>query len=370
MTTHEKTHTHPELTIVVPTYNERENIRPLVKLLDTAISDLDWEVVFVDDDSPDGTADEVRSLAQERFEVRIIHRVGRRGLAGSCIEGIQSSTASIVAVMDGDLQHDETKLADMFALFKENPALDLVIGSRKVEGGSSDGGLSAVRQWGSNIATELARKLLRIKVSDPMSGFFMVKRESFNSQVLNLQQQGFKILADLLSATKGSWNVREVGYEFRDRQFGQSKMDAAVTLEFLGLLAVRLTGGLVSIRFVLFMLVGFSGLFVHLTFLWAMLRLFQDQFAFSQTVAVAVAMTTNFTLNNILTYKDRSLKGMKFFTGLLSFYGVCSVGAVANIGVATAIFVVFPFWAIAGFCGALIGALWNFVASSHVTWRD
>ncbi len=354
---------------MVPTYNERENIRPLFTLLEAALTDIAWEVVFVDDDSPDGTAKEVRAVGREKPNVRVVHRIGRRGLAGACIEGILSSVAPIVAVMDADLQHDESRLPKMFEHLQKDAKLDLVIGSRNVEDGSAGTGLSAIRKRGSDFATTLARRLLRISASDPMSGFFMVRRESFNAVVLNLQQQGFKILADMLSASGGRWKIQEVGYVFRERQHGLSKMDSAVTLEFLGLLAVRLTGGLVSIRFILFMLVGLSGLVVHLLVLRGVLGFVPDQFAAAQTVAVLVAMTSNFILNNALTYKDRSLKGRAFVRGLISFYGVCSVGAIANIGVATAVFAVLPFWALAGFVGAFIGALWNFVASALVTWR-
>ncbi len=359
----------PELTIVVPTFNERDNIRPLVDLLERALPKITWEVVFVDDDSPDGTAREVRALAREKMNVRLIQRIGRRGLAGACIEGILSSVAPLVAVMDADLQHDETKLAEMFALMQDDPELDLVIGSRNVAGGSAGTGLSALRKTGSDLATALARRVLKITASDPMSGFFMVRRGSFNAVVLGLQQQGFKILADMLSASKGQWKVAEVPYTFRKRQHGQSKMDSAVTLEFLSLLAVRMTGGLVSIRFILFMLVGLSGLVVHLAFLRLFLTFVPTEFIVAQTGAVVIAMTSNFFLNNMLTYKDRALSGWRFFRGLFSFYGVCSVGAVANIGVASAIYAVLPYWAFAGFCGALVGALWNFVASALVTWK-
>lgn len=359
----------PELTIVVPTFNEKDNIRPLVTLLDQALGGIRWEVVFVDDDSPDQTAKEVRALGRERSDVRVIHRIGRRGLAGACIEGILSSVAPIVAVMDADLQHDESRLPVMLQHLQDDPELDLVIASRNVEDGSAGSGLSAMRKKGSDLATSMARRALKIKATDPMSGFFMVRRSSFNAVVLDLQKQGFKILADMLSASRGQWKVREIGFTFRERQHGISKMDSAVTLEFLGLLAVRLTGGLVSIRFILFMLVGLSGLVVHLLVLRLTLGLISGPFALAQTVAVVVAMTSNFVLNNALTYKDRSLHGMAFLRGLLSFYGVCSVGAVANVGVATAVYAVLPYWAIAGFLGASVGALWNFVASALVTWR-
>lgn len=364
-----KTNVTPDLTVVIPTYNEKANIRPMVALLNKALRDYQWEAVFVDDDSPDGTAKEVRAVAREQSNIRVLHRMGRRGLAGACIEGILSSVAPVAAVIDADLQHDETKLADMLALMQADPALDLVIGSRNVADGSVGTGLSSVRKWGSDVATSLARRVLKISATDPMSGFFMVRRVSFNAVVLGLQQQGFKILADMLSASKGQWRVREVGYTFRERQFGDSKMDSAVTLEFLSLLAVRMTGGFVSIRFILFMLVGVSGVVVNLVILRLMLGVMPDHFAAAQTIAVIVAMTSNFALNNILTYKDRTLRGLAFFRGLLTFYAVCSVGAVANVGVATVTYAVLPYWALAGIVGAFVGALWNFVASAMVTWK-
>ena len=196
------------LTIVVPTYNEKLNVRPLVSLLDKALVDINWEVVFVDDDSPDGTADEVRELARTRLDVRVIHRIGRRGLSGAC------SAAPYVAVMDGDLQQDETVLISMIASFNADPELNLVIGSRNVEGGSSGNGLSGIRSFGSDMATVMARKLLKIRVQDPMSGFFMIKLESFRDVVGELQRQGFKILTDLLSASRGSWKIKEIPFVF------------------------------------------------------------------------------------------------------------------------------------------------------------
>lgn len=359
----------PELTIVVPTFNERDNIRPLAALIDAALPGTAWELVFVDDDSPDGTAEEVRRLALADPRVRLIHRVGRRGLAGACIEGILSAVSPLVAVMDADLQHDERRLADMLAAFRADGTLDLVIGSRHAEGGSADAGFSRIRARGSEAATRLAKRLLKIEASDPMSGFFMVRRTSFHQVVLELQSQGFKILADMLSASRGRWKVAEVAYEFRARQHGQSKMDTAVALEFLGLLGARMTGGLVPIRFIMFVMVGFTGVFVQLAVVRLMLVFIPDHFAIAQSFGVLVAMTTNFMLNNALTYRDRSLSGMAFWRGLLSFYAVCFVGAVANVGVAESVHRIVPLWALASFVGAVVGALWNFVVSALVTWR-
>jgi len=359
----------PEVTIVVPTFNERDNIRPLVDLLAKTLAGREWEVVFVDDDSPDGTPAEVAALGQENPRVRLLHRIGRRGLAGASIEGMLSSIAPLVAVMDADLQHDETRLAEMLRLLQADPALDIVIGSRHVEGGGAAGGLSALRQRGSDLATGLARRALRITASDPMSGFFMVRRSSFNQVVTQLHSEGFKILADMLAASRGRWKQAEVGYEFRPRHAGESKMDSAVVLEFLGLLLARMSGGLISIRFVLFALVGLSGVVVQLVALRLFLTTLGEGFVLAQSLAVVVAMTTNYLFNNLITYRDRALKGWGLIKGLFSFYLVCSVGAVANVGVASVVYGAVPSPEFASLVGAVIGALWNFVASSIFTWR-
>ncbi len=358
-----------DLTVVVPTFNERDNVGPLVDLIATALAGRAWEVVFVDDDSPDKTADVVRAIAETRPNVRLIHRTGRRGLAGACIEGVLSSSARFCAVMDADLQHDETKLAEMLDLLTADPALDLVIASRNIAGGNSADGFSATRKLGSDWATALTKRALKITASDPMSGFFMVRRSSFATVSQQLQVAGFKLLADLLSASNGAWKMAEVPYQFRQRQFGQSKMDRAVALEFLGLLIARKTGGVVSIKFVLFGIVGLLGVFVQLAVVGLALHM-AVSFGWAQFWGVVVAIASNFTLNNALTYRDRSLKGWGWLKGLASFYLVCSFGALVNIGLARLLFGVAPYWPLASAAGAAAGAVWNFMASSLVTWRS
>lgn len=359
----------PDLAVIVPCFNEAENVQPLLTLLDKALGGIDWEVIFVDDDSPDGTADVVRAAMSTDARVHLVHRIGRRGLAGACIEGILSSRAKLTAVMDADLQHDETKLVDMFKAFEADPDLDLCIGSRNVEGGSSGDGLSKVRKWGSDLATNFSRWALKISANDPMSGFFMIRRPVFDEIASKLQNQGFKILADMLSLSKGKWKIHEVPYTFRKRQFGESKMDSAIALEFLGLLFARKTGGLVPIRFVLFMMVGATGVLVQY---FASLSLILGA-GLSLTVAtligVFVAMTTNFFLNNVLTYRDRALSGRGLIYGLLSFYAVCSLGGLANTSIVYLMYNLLGSYIGATIIGAAVSAIWNFVASSLATWR-
>lgn len=359
----------PALAVVIPTFNERENIRPMVERLETALAGIEWEAVFVDDDSPDGTAQEVAAVALETNRVRLVHRKGKRGLAGACIEGILGSTAPVVAVIDADLQHDETRLRVMYERLHGDPGLDLVIGSRNIEGGSSDQGLSRLRRWGSAQATGLTLKLLRITASDPMSGFFMVRRNSFNEVATGLQGEGFKLLADMLAAARGRWNVAEVPYDFRPRVAGESKMDGTVALEFLGLIVTRLSSGLLPIRLVLFGLVGLTGVVVQLVAVRFAMDGFGQAFIPAQALGVFAAMTSNFDLNNRITWRERRLRGRAFLRGLISFYMVCSVGALINLGVAGAAFRAAPEWAVASVLGAVAGAAWNFWASLLVTWR-
>jgi len=357
----------PELTIVVPTFNERDNVRPLLDKLEEALSGIDWEAVYVDDDSPDGTAAHVRSIAQRDQRVRCVHRVGRRGLSTAVIEGIMASSSPYVAVIDGDMQHDERLLPDMLKTLKSD-GVDIVIGSRYVDGGGL-GDWDKKRATISDFATKLSRLVVRADLTDPMSGFFMVRRTAFEETVRRLSGQGFKILLDIFASSPKAPHFRELPYQFRTRQHGESKLDALVVWEYLMLILDKMVGHIVPVRFVMFAAVGGSGVVVHFLALYLAFQLAGIDFTISQAFATVLAMTSNFVLNNLLTYRDRRLKGIRFLWGLLSFYAVCSVGAVANVGVANFIFEQDYQWWIAGGAGILVGVVWNFAASSIFTWR-
>ncbi len=357
-----------ELSVILPTFNEAENVPIVIGLLDEALHGIAWEAIFVDDNSPDGTADVARDIASRDPRVRVIRRFGRRGLSGACIEGMLASSAPYVAVMDADLQHDETLLPRMLQELRHTDT-DLVVASRKVEGGDIGTGLSSIRTWGSNVANRLAQKLLNVSLSDPMSGFFMIRREEAEALAPKLSAQGFKILLDMVSSAKGSLKIRELPFTFRERQHGESKLDTLVTLDYFGLLLAKYFGNMISVRFLMFGLVGASGLFVHLVALRLFLTVGAFEFNLAQTAASFVAMTSNFFLNNQLTYRDRRLRGFKAIQGLLTFYAVCSVGVLANVGVASLIYSEPSYWWFAGASGAIMGAVWNYAASSALTWR-
>jgi dolichol-phosphate mannosyltransferase len=357
----------PELTVIVPTRNERDNIIPLYNLLTATLADRNWEMMVVDDDSRDGTIDVVHFLATHDRRVRLLSRIGRRGLASAYVEAAQASTAPFIAVIDADLQHDETLLPKMLETLRDEP-VDVVVGSRYVEnGGIGDWDKSRARI--STLATSIGRTLLRVPVSDPMSGFFMVRREAFASALRGLSAVGFKILVDILTSSPEPLRVRELPFQFRTRHAGESKFDAAVGIEYLMLLADKLIGRVVPIRFLMFVAVGGLGVVTHLAVLWAALNVVSLPFSAAQALATGVAMIGNFALNNALTYRDRRLTGWRFVTGLLSFCAICSVGAVANVGIASVLFADHAMWWLAGLAGAAMSAVWNYALTSALTWR-
>lgn len=356
-----------ELAIIVPTFNERDNIDPLLRRLEIALKDVRWEVIFVDDDSPDGTAELVHHVAQNDSRIRIVRRVGRRGLTSACVEGVLASSTPYFAVIDADMQHDESLLPQMLERLKQAD-LDVVVGSRYVEGGGV-GTWNETRQRISRMANRAARLVLKADLRDPMSGFFLMRRQTFDETVHNLSQVGFKILLDLFASAPRPLRVAELPYEFRLRQHGRSKLDSMAAWEYGMLLADKLFGHVIPPRLLVFGLIGGLGLFVHLATL-ALALSAGISFGVSQAVAVLVAMTSNFVLNNLITYRDRRLSGWRLIRGLLSFYVICSIGAVANVGIAAIIYAKDPIWWLAGSSGAVVGAVWNYAMSAFFTWKQ
>jgi dolichol-phosphate mannosyltransferase len=269
--------------------------------------------------------------------------------------------------MDADGQHDERLLPEMLHLLTSEQ-LDVVIGSRYVPTASIEG-WDARRAALSRLAGRVAKMLTKADVRDLMSGFFMVRREALDETVRNLSQHGFKVLLDLFVSAPRPLRFVELPYHFRTRDFGRSKFDAAAAWEFGVLILDKLFGRLLPIRLILFALVGASGITIHLIAL-GLTRQVTASFAIAQTVAVIVAMTWNFFLNNIITYRDRWLKGWGILRGLLTFYLICAAGAVANVGVASLIFGIGKAWWIAGLAGALVGSVWNYAATSFLVWRS
>jgi len=303
-----------ELSIIIPTYNERENIKPLIDAVGSALSGIDWEIVFVDDDSQDKTADLIKEISKDNNKIRCIQRIGRKGLSSACIEGVLSTSSPYIAVMDADLQHDESILIDMLSSLKTEE-IDIAIGSRYTEGGSI-GKFRKKRFIISSVATFIGHMIIQNELKDPMSGFFIVKREFFNKTVHNLSGKGFKILLDLFASSNDEVRFKEIPYRFRERNAGESKLDTLAFMEYALLIADKTIGRIIPVGFVLFVIAGIGGAFLYISIMYLLLKQVNASFVVSQTLAAFAAMTLNFFLNNIFTFRYQRIKGKRIFVGL------------------------------------------------------
>jgi dolichol-phosphate mannosyltransferase len=356
----------PELSIIVPTFNERENVAELIGRLVVCLEGRSWEVVFVDDDSPDGTADVVREHAAVDSRVRCVRRIGRRGLSSACVEGMLATTAPYLAVIDADLQHDEQLLPEMLDTLKQSD-VDIVVGSRYAPGGDISG-WDERRARMSRLAVRLSRLVVPAELTDPMSGFFMIRRSVLDASVHKLSAIGFKILTDFFASFPQPLRFKELAYRFRARRAGESKLDSVTAWDYAMLLLDKLIGRWIPVRFLAFSIVGGVGVAVHFAVLTLVFQALHRSFVAGQTVATLCAMTFNFAVNNVLTYRDMRLRGLRWLRGWVSFVLACSIGGFANIGVAYAVFGLGRGWFPAAIAGILIGAVWNYAVTMMLTW--
>jgi dolichol-phosphate mannosyltransferase len=364
-----------QLAVVLPTLNERGNIAPLVARLEQALAGLAWEAIFVDDDSSDGTADEARRLSLIDPRIRVIQRIGRRGLASAAIEGMCATAAPVAAVMDADHQHDPDLLPLMLRAIMSGEC-DLACASRFVPGADMQDWNSPRRERASTLANRLARKVTGVELSDPMSGYFMLRTEMLRRDAHRLSGVGFKVLLDILATVEQPLRVKEFPLRFAARALGESKLDRIVVFEFLVGLYDKWLGRIIPTRFALFGTIGALGVIVHMAVLSAFMALFDVRFArpvtefeIGQAVAALVAMSFNFVLNNALTYADQRLRGVSaLLRGWVKFAVTCSVGLLANVGAAV-VLVRFgmPEYA-AALAGIALGSVWNYALSSRFVW--
>jgi dolichol-phosphate mannosyltransferase len=357
-----------ELAIVLPTLNERDNLAPLVDRIDAALAGESWEVVVVDDDSTDGTADRAREMALADHRIRAIQRFGRRGLASAAIEGMCATAAPFVAVMDADHQHDPALLGAMLEAVRDGRC-DIAVASRFLPGASADGLERARREAGSRLANRLARAVTGIELTDPMSGYFLLRSETARALAPGLSGIGFKILLDILAAARPPLRVEEFPLAFAERRAGASKLDKAVAFDFLAGLYERLFGRFLPTRFALFGTVGALGIAIHMIVLTLLYRTAGEGFALAQSLATLAAMTFNFWLNNALTYRDQRLRGAgAVLRGWAGFCLTCAIGALANVAVATLLQARGVHWALAALIGIVLGSVWNYALSSRFVW--
>ncbi len=354
------------LSIVIPTFNEAGNIAELLRRIAACLVDVDWTAIVVDDDSPDGTAEVVRRIGAIDPRIRCLQRIGRRGLSSACLEGMAMARGRFLAVIDADLQHDARLLPRMLQLLAAGN-LDLVVGSRYMDNGTV-GSWRRSRRWLSRAATRVARALLAIRLTDPMSGFFMIRREAVARAAPRLSDSGFKLLLDLVASSPSPLRAVELPYAFAPRAHGLSKLDAGVMWSFIGLL-LRQCLRRACERFGRFCLIGTSGIGVHLLVLEIGVATWHLAFPAAQTLAVLVSMTSNYALNNRFTFDANRLRGVAFLNGLSRFAALCALGAVLNVAVADVAMRLVGLRLPAAALGILAGALCNYALSSVFVWR-
>ena len=357
----------PEVAVIVPTFNEHDNIMLIRAALDAALCHESYEIVFVDDDSSDGTPELIRALAAQDCKVRLVHRIGRSGLSSAVIEGMLATTAPYLAVIDADLQHDETVLPKMISKLRDEK-LDLVVGSRNVSGGSM-GDFSPFRVKLSDAGKRLSRLVYKAELSDPMSGFFVISRSFLDEVVRSLSARGFKILVDIVASSTRPIRYAEVGYTFRNRTHGESKLDILVSLEHIELLADKLVGNWVPVSYVLFAAVGTLGLIVNLVTVYVLLRHTTMSFSSAQLLTGFTVILMNFVLNNEFTFRRRRLRGRRFVLGMLVFLLACGIGLFCNWRIAEALRSHQLSWYAASVGGTLVGSVWNYWMSSLFIWQ-
>lgn len=359
----------PEISIIVPTYNESNNIEPLIRKIEAALPSVDWEIIFVDDDSPDGTTQVVRQLAANDQRLRCICRVGRRGLSSACIEGMLSSSSPYMAVLDADMQHDISLLSSLLNCVR-NENYDIAIGSRYVKGGSAGAGLTNLRRKISQVGCYLGNWVTGEKLTDPMSGFFVIRRQVFEETVRNLSGRGFKILVDIFASASRKMRFVELPYVMEKRVSGESKLSEAVIFHYLIVILTKGVFKALPLRYLMFALVGLSGVGVHLLVLWALHQQASFQFLNAYVIAALSAMTSNYYFNNKITFLENSMAGIPFYRGLVRFYAICGLGAMLSAMVSSYMYEELELsWLYAGGVGVIFSSVWNFSLSSIYVWE-
>jgi len=346
----------PTLAIVVPVFRASAAAAALVARLRAVLTTEDFEVVFVDDNSPDDTLASIATLGDPR--VRAVRRVGRNGLTPTCLVTMLASGAEYVALLDGASQYDETLLGAMLAQLRKDA--DLVVVARpRVSGG-------LLRRAVRALLGGATRSMLSATLTDPASGFFMIRREALEKLTPSLSSVSHQVLLDLIATARGRLRIVEI--EGAPAAISGRRSELKLALELTALLIAKFSSDAVSVRFLLFCMVGFTGVGAHLALLDGAL-VARLPFTAAQTVATIGAMIWNFSLNNMVTYGDQRLTGLAYVTGLLRFMAICGIGAISNVGVASLIYAHDTVWWIAGLGGAVMGAVWNYVVTAVFVWK-
>jgi dolichol-phosphate mannosyltransferase len=357
--------TTEKVSIIVPSYNERDNVRPLLTRIAAAMAGCDYEVIIVDDNSTDGTIDIVKSLTGE-FPVRILVRTEVRGLSTAVIHGLRHAAGSVIGVMDADLQHPPEKLPELIKAIESGA--DMVFGSRYVPGGGVPHWslLRRIISKGASLISHLFLPSARC-VKDPMSGFFMFRREKVDPDVL--KPIGYKIALEILLLGRFE-HVVEVPFIFEDRSAGASKLKASTQIEYLRhiLSLMRRTGEVK--RVIKFLIVGLSGVGVNQLLLWMLTDLAGLRYYISAIFSIEASIITNFILNDLFTFADRREGRGPYLLRLLKFNVTCATGALIQYGILVLFTDIFGvYYLLSNLIGIAIAFIWNYFINSIWTWK-
>ena len=359
------------ISIVIPTFNEVKNIVPLLKSLISLISEYEYEIIVVDDDSPDGTSDEINKFIKNKQKIKLITRIGRFGLSSAIKEGLVFARGKYLLVLDGDGQHDPSFLLNIISEIQHGRS-DLVIGSRFLSS-SNLVGLSNQRSLGSKIANKVARFSLPTNyshISDYLSGCFCLNRETTIKLIKKIEINGFKFLYELLSLSNGKLLIKEIPLIFKERKYGNSKLDLAIVWDFLISILHNFTLRLIPRRAISFGIVGLSGVFVQLFVTSFLTKILFIGFYKALPIAVVCAATSNFLINNQVTFRSNRLKNLSLLIGLFKFLIVASLPVIANVGITSAFYkYISTDTIIAQLAGIAIVYAWNYFASSSFVWN-
>lgn len=355
----------PDVSLVICTLNESESIGPVLDETKGVFEGLSYEIIVVDDSPDERTAEVVRRHAAADARVRLVRREGARGLASACIAGWDAAHGKILGVMDGDGQHD-TRLARTMVEMLQAGGADIAVASRFMPGAHT--GLKGVRKAMSTLATPVIQMLIGARCTDPLAGFFFQTRRWYEGVRDGLTGIGFKILVDVLASGPRAPNVVEVPTSLRARLGGESKLDLRIAVELVAQLIEKKSRGIIPSRFVMFAGVGGIGMVVHMAVLTLTGHFLHAKFWWAQGAAISVAMVSNYTLNNLITFRDLRLKGWAWLRGLAGFALACASGAVLSEIVGFGLTKAHVHYIIAGGVGAIAAALWNYWSASRAAW--
>jgi dolichol-phosphate mannosyltransferase len=370
--------------VITPTFNEAQNVGPLIDLLEAALVDVDHEILVVDDDSPDRTWEVAEAIAERVPAVKVIRRFSSPGLSQAVLAGMEVARGEVLAVIDADMQHDETRLPAMVKLITSGEA-DVVVGSRAAEGGSY-GDWSKPRRFVSWVATMIAQVLLRVPVTDPMSGFFAISRETYRRLGPTINPQGFKILLEFVGRRNANLRIREVGFTFRNRTAGETKMSPSVIRSYLLAVFELRLGRQLKPQFVMYCLVGISGFVVNLA-VFALAEAFDlgavdigldRKLRWSLILGIVASILWNFALHNTMTFYEHRFRGIDMIRGLLLFTVVSAIGILIHVAIfqflestgwGTGVLRLRPARLLHDAIGMLVALFSNYFLNMNAVWR-